>query len=648
MCGILGIVSAGEWVDPAAVRAGLDVQAHRGPDGDGVWVRPGGAAPFVALGHLRLAIIDLSDAAAQPMESDGGSLVITYNGEIYNYLELMAELEARGHRFRSRSDTEVILAAYGEWGAGCLAHLNGMFAFAIWDERRRELFAARDRFGEKPFHYIWDEGAGRFAFSSEIKGLLALPGVEAETDDRALFRFVAYQELAGSEQTLWRGVRRLPNAHWLRVRWSGGASRSLELATGRYWDIDLDRTESMTRDEAARRFAELFEDGVRLRLRSDVPVGSSLSGGLDSSAVVCQIHALGAAGGQKTFSARMEDPTLDEGEYIAAVAEQTGIEGHEVWPHAGELETLFPRLCYHLEEPFIQTSQFAQHLVMRLASEHGVTVLLDGQGADEMLAGYTPYFSAWYGHLADRWALGALWRERAGFRARHSRPFPLTMRMLLGRMFGPIAGRRRDGAALRGGAPAAAWAEMGSWWNGEWLAEFRDDAPPELPRSKRDGLTRKLYADTMCGELQELLRYGDRNSMAWSRELRQPFLDHRLAELLFALPPEYKLDRGETKVVLRRAVRDLIPPRVLNRQDKLGFQAPLPSWLGGDLRTWAEGQLDQAVGDFGGRLAPDARERFGREASGLDERRARAVFSILTLGESRRRLRACAVAESCR
>ncbi|HEY7543580.1 MAG TPA: asparagine synthase (glutamine-hydrolyzing), partial [Blastocatellia bacterium] len=398
MCGIFGILRDNFNPGDETVALSLRLIAHRGPDGEGVWKRASEQSPYVALGHRRLAIIDLSDAAAQPMSSDDGSLHITYNGEIYNYVELMTELEALGHVFRSRSDTEVILRAYEQWGAGCLDRFNGMFAFAIWDERKRELFAARDRFGEKPFHYSWNPQTGFFAFASEIKSLLALSEVDSSINDRALYRFIAFQELAGSDRTLWRGVKRLPHAHFLKLRWRGDR---FDLTIRRYWDIDLEREENMTLTEAAARLRELFADSIRLRLRSDVPVGSSLSGGLDSSAVVCQIHALGAAGGQKTFSARMEDPALDEGQYIKAVLDQTGIEGHEVWPSSAELERIFPRLCYHLEEPFLSTSQFAQHLVMRLAAEHGVTVLLDGQGADELMAGYKPYFLARYADLAE-------------------------------------------------------------------------------------------------------------------------------------------------------------------------------------------------------------------------------------------------------
>ncbi|MEW6212939.1 MAG: asparagine synthase (glutamine-hydrolyzing) [Acidobacteriota bacterium] len=633
MCGITGVLKTNRRIEFCEVTLPLGLLSHRGPDGEGVWKRSDDRPPFVALGHRRLAIIDLTDAARQPMSSDDSSLHLTYNGEIYNYVELMTELESLGHSFRSRSDTEVILRAYEEWGERCLDHFNGMFAFALWDERKKELFAARDRFGEKPFHYSWNPQTGVFAFASEIKSLMVLPEVEASIDDRALYRFIAFQELAGAEQTLWRGVKRLPHAHFLKLRWQRDR---FGLTIQRYWDIDLEREENISLAEAAARLGEIFADSIRLRLRADVPVGSSLSGGLDSSSVVCQIHALGAAAGQKTFSARMEDPALDEGRYISAVLAQTGIEGHEVWPSATEFEKVFSRLCYHLEEPFLSTSQFAQHLVMRLAAENNVTVLLDGQGADEMLAGYIPYFINRYADMAEGWRLVALWRERRGFHARHERAFPLSMKMLLARML-PGAYRLLRDSANR--SQPASPNGMSAWCGRNWLIEFADEQPTELGTSKRDGLTRKLYQDAMQGELQELLRYGDRNSMAFSREVRQPFLDHRIAELLFALPPDCKLFDGETKVVLRRAVKDLIPKAILRRQDKLGYQAPLPTWLAAPLKSWAEGRLDQARRDFPDHLAADAVEKFRSLAEGMNENRARDFFAWLTLAETTRELR---------
>ena len=640
MCGIFGVLRPDRQTQPEQVSTCLSLLSHRGPDGEGVWRRPADMAPFVALAHRRLAIIDLSAAAAQPMSSDDGSRWITHNGEIYNYVELMQELQAKGHRFRSVSDTEVILKAFEEWGADCLSRFNGMFAFAIWDERKQELFAARDRFGEKPFHYTWDAQRGFFAFASEIKSLLALPEVACALDDRALYRFLAFQELAVAEQTLWQSIKRLPHAHWLKLSWRGD---SFDLTVRRYWDIDLERTEEMSLQHAAEHFSELFADSVRLRLRSDVTVGSSLSGGLDSSAVVCQVHALGAAGGQQTFSARMEDPALDEGKHIATVLSKTGIKGHDVWPSADELEKLFPKLCYHLEEPFLSTSQFAQHLVMRLASENDVTVLLDGQGADEILAGYQPYYLTRYGDLASDWQLFKLWQEWRGFRQRHDRAFPLNAKALAARLspglYQLVSRNSKDRSSSRD-----FWPEMRAWWNVEWLAEFADEPPPALPVTRRDQLTRKLYADTMGGELQELLRYGDRNSMAWSREVRQPFLDHRLAEFLFTLPPEYKHRQGETKVVMRRAMKGLLPEPILNRQDKLGYQAPMAAWLSDSLESWAAEKLQQTIANLDGRMSAGAADQFMNLTRPLKVSDAWAVFSLLTIGETREQLQAVASA----
>jgi asparagine synthase (glutamine-hydrolysing) len=632
MCGIVGLLTPDRRAGGDALSASLALLAHRGPDGEGTWCRSAAGPPFVTFGHRRLAIIDRSDAGAQPMVRDGGRLAVTCNGEIYNYRELRAELEARGRRFRSATDTEVLLHAYDEWGAGCLERLNGMFAFAIWDERRQELFAARDRFGEKPFHYVWDPRARVFAFASEIKALLAVSGVAAALDERALYRFVAFGEQAGAKQSLWQGVRRLPHAHALTLRWRGDAA---DLRIDRYWDIDLDREDAMPTARAATRFAELFADSVRLRLRADVAVGTSLSGGLDSSAVVCQIHALGAAGGQKTFSARMEEPSLDEGDYIAAVVERTGVEAHEVWPSAAELRERFGRVCHHLEEPFPSTSPFAQHLVMRLASEHDVTVLLDGQGADELLAGYRPYFTARYADLAARWRLARLWEESRAFRARHARPFPLSGRAVAARL---APGLHRAWRSFDGRVTDDSKSGL-HWWRPDWLDRFKDEAATPLPAGRRDRLTRRLYADALQGPLQELLRYGDRNSMAWSRELREPFLDHRLAEFVFALPPEHKIHRGETKVLMREAFRGLVPPRILARQDKLGYQAPLVTWLRGPLRSWAAGKLAAVEDTFAGRMIPGAADRFLASAPRLDEASAWPLFSLLTLGECAEQMR---------
>ena len=627
MCGIFGLVSTSDTSYRADAARAVSLLAHRGPDGQGLWHRAHGV-PAVTFGHRRLPILDLSNAGAQPMTR--GGCCLTFNGEIYNYVELREELTAKGPAFGSGTDTEVILAAYREWGHACVERLNGMFAFAIWDDSRGELFAARDRFGEKPFLYAFDRARGIFAFASEAKALLALPFVDHTLDERALFRFVRFAELAAAEQTLWKGIKRLPHAHTLRLR-TGDA---LTLEMRRYWDLDLQQSNDVSVDGAAARFRELFRDSVRIRLRADVPAGTSLSGGLDSSSIVCQIHELGSAAGQMTFSARMSDTAMDEGQHIEAVLQQTGIPNRQVWPAAEDFAASFSRLCYHQEEPFPATSQFAQFLVMRLAAEAGVTVLLDGQGADELLAGYTPYFSARYTDLARTGSLAALHRERQAFAATN-RTFPMSPRAIASRMF-PRAYRVLRPAASRAVTPHDSAAADG-WWNEEWLRSFADEHP--IPqREAKDLLTSRLYADTMQGELQELLRYADRNSMAWSREVRQPFLDHRLAEFAFALPSAQKIHKGLTKVVLRRAMRGLVPSSILDRTDKLGYQAPLAGWLRGPLASWTEARIESVRGSLAPFVRADLSDLFRSRRDHLGEREAWPVVSLLTLDESRRQL----------
>jgi len=603
---------------------------HRGPDGQGLWRRAGDVPPFVTIGHRRLAIIDLTDSAAQPMTSLDGSTCLTFNGEIYNYRELREELIATGCVFRSKSDTEVLLNAYRRWGAECLSRLNGMFAFAIWDEQRREFFAARDRFGEKPFHYVWDERAGVFAFASEIKALFAAGVVSLRLNDSALGRFVGELVLAGNEETIYAGVRRLLPAEAIRVRFSDGA---LRLSRWSYWSIGEAGTPRLSRHAAAEQFRALFEDSVRLRLRSDVPVGTSLSGGVDSSSVVCVIHRLGAAAGQKTFSARMQDPRLDEGNHIRAVVNYTGVESYEVIPTAEELQNVFPRLCYVMEEPFPATSMFAQFLVMRLAREHGVTVLLDGQGADEYLAGYHKYFRDRYGDLVRRLRIPSVVRElrayarlRAGARAMSARG--MAAAFLPEEVRTAFISRAQAGGGFR------------KWWNPEWLVSLPDTGRNDKGFPYFGRFEARLRHDSFRGPLQELLRYGDRNSMAWSRELRQPFLDHRLAEFVFSLGPEFKISGGMTKVVLRDAMRGLVPDAVLDRSDKLGYQAPQAQWLDGALKPWIEEQLEKTFHVLDGRLAANCLRIFQSLPRPLNEwSDSRELFLLITLGECVSQLR---------
>src|SRR3989475_1046549 len=400
MCAIAGLYDiSGRALDLSALERMVLVQAHRGPDGEGYVLldargqeRPlavvgrladaRGTRPYrhsIGLGHRRLAIIDLSPLGHQPMTTEDGRCWVTYNGEIYNHVELREELRAKGYRFRSASDTEVLLAAYQEWNESCVTRFNGMFAFAIWDRDRRRLFCARDRMGVKPFYYSWD--GARFAFASEIKGLLSA-GLRPSPNQRAVFDYLDGACLDHSEDTFFEGIRQLPPAHTLTV--------DTQVTVQRYWDLPPCGEAGLSVRDAAERFRHLFRDAVRLRLRSDVPIGTCLSGGLDSSSIVCVAndlmfveHAVPReliGERQKTFSSCFEDPAYDERQFIQPVVERTGAEAHYTFPDPKELAESVSRLVWQQDEPFGSTSIFAQWNVMRLAAQRGVKVLLDGQG----------------------------------------------------------------------------------------------------------------------------------------------------------------------------------------------------------------------------------------------------------------------------
>ncbi len=599
MCGIAGSVradGAAPPADAAAVRAMCDALAHRGPDGAGLAV----LGPAV-LGHRRLAVIDLTDAAAQPMSDASGRFHITYNGEIYDYVELRAELAARGVALRTHSDTEALLEGYALWGPRVLERLNGMFAFAIWDAREETLFAARDRCGEKPFFYVHEPGGahergGRFVFASEPKALRAA-GLRSDADPAVLFRYLAYRHTGTHDDTFYAHVRQLPPGHELRLR--GG-----RLDVRRWWTLP-DEPEPRRGGDAERveELAALLADAVRLRLRSDVPVGSCLSGGIDSSAVVALVAAELRAGRvgpattrQLTFTASFPGAPADETAHARAVAAAAAVEPHEVAPSAEELASVLPRLVFHQDEPFSGPSIFAEWKVMELARDRGVTVLLNGQGADEVFAGYPFYFGdMWVGMLrAGR--LGALRRSMRAHDALHGRG--LARRLLRENLRGRLPHALRE---LRGGPRVP-------WLHADFVASVETAPPP-----RASDLRGSLRESQRLRMLPHLLRQADRSSMAFSREVRLPFLDHRLLLLADALPDDMKLRGGVTKWALREAVRGLVPETVLARRDKVGFGVPTAAWMRGALAEPLRATLDSE------RL----RTRGIYDLRGLDEVRAR-------------------------
>jgi asparagine synthase (glutamine-hydrolysing) len=555
MCGICGIVALGrppEQDTVAAMAAALD---HRGPDGDGAFGGDG-----VALGFRRLAIIDLSEAGMQPFASDDGALRLLHNGEVYNYRELRRELEARGRRFRSATDTEVILRAYEEWGEQCVERFNGMWAIALWDGRRRRLFCSRDRFGVKPFYYRWD--GGRFTFASELKAFRAAGPLEPHLP--AVRDYLEQGYVDHNDETFFAGIRKLAPAHSLVLDENG-------LRVDRYWSLEPNGEPAA---DAAEHVRELFLDAVRLRLRSDVAVGTCLSGGIDSSAIVCAVdhllrteaeNARPVGDRQRTFTAYFEERGFDERPYAEAVVDRTRSQPHWVTFDSAELVDVLPAIVRAQDEPFGSSSIVAQWFVMRAAKDAGLTVMLDGQGADETLAGYHGYFGPFFADLLRGGRLRELGAELRAYRSVHGAGVGTTA-VALARPFLPERVR---------------WAARGRVKGGAALVH------PDLPPSVVEGangfaggfLRRQMHLILTRRGLPELLHYEDRNSMAHSLEARVPFLDYRLVELLFSLRASDLIDRGKTKAILRRALGDLLPPVVRDRVDKLGFVTPEATWL---------------------------------------------------------------------
>ncbi|MEO6110255.1 MAG: asparagine synthase (glutamine-hydrolyzing) [Nitrospiraceae bacterium] len=569
MCGIAGIAyaSSAKLEMAAAVRRMIALQRHRGPDGEGFYDSKG-----VSLGHCRLAIIDLTETGHQPMADQEGRYWITFNGEIYNYLELGEELRELGFQFHGTSDTEVLLAAFRQWGQKCLERLRGMFAFAIWDERTGCLFAARDRLGIKPFHY-WVNGTSQLAFASELKALLEfLP-------DRMVNTTLAKQFLAWNlidhepAETMISGIMRLPPAHALLWRQGEG------LRTWRYWELKVNEDFQVTPEHEAvliGEFRRQFEETVSLHLRSDVPVGTCLSGGLDSSAIACvvnlELHRRGVwqKHSQHTFSACFEEPRLDERRYIEVVVDAIGCQSHYVFPSGERFAEDLEQWVWHQEEPAGGSGVYAQYCVARLARDSGIKVLLDGQGADEQLAGYRKFILVYLRELLKSGSYATAVREAIAF---FCRPDILrTSRFVDGRRY--LYRFLPEGAAL--------------WPEGSF---------PERPKTLGIGssLGSRIEADLTRFSLPALLRFEDRNMMAFGIESRVPFVDHLFVEWMAKLPSSLRLSGGWTKRILREALRGILPERIRTRRSKLGFSTPEPEWLAGPLSTWFKDTLSSPL-----------------------------------------------------
>ena len=577
MCGICGVVERDGTIDRETLRRMTAVLRHRGPDDEGYHVADGnGGGPAAGLGFRRLSIIDL-DTGNQPISNEDGSVWIVFNGEIYNFPELRAELEARGHRFATNADTEVIVHLYEERGPRCLEGLNGMFALAVWDERRRELLLARDRLGKKPLYYA--ELGDRLLFASELKSLLQHPLCPRELDFEALTRYLAF-EYVPTPRAIFAGVRKLPAGHFLR--WRDGRS-SIQA----YWDLALGDDDGRSEQEYVEEFRARFRDAVGRRLISDVPLGAFLSGGIDSSSVVAMMTEVLPRENVRTFSIGFGEQSFDESSYARRVARFYGTEHHEDTFTPGVMLDLLPRVAEFLDEPFADASILPTYLLSRFTREF-VTVALGGDGGDELLAGY-PTFQA--DRVAQLYRMPRLLHERVVLPLVDRLPvstanFSLDFKLkrFLGGMTYPQETRH------------PAW--LGAFTPPEQaalLARPVDDVYAEARRlfvgaPAHDRLGRLIYLYAKSYLQDDILVKVDRASMACSLEVRAPFLDVELVEFLGRVPSRLKLRGLRGKHLLKRAMADVLPPGIATRAKK-GFGIPVAEWFKNDLREALQDEL---------------------------------------------------------
>ncbi len=614
MCGISAIISSGNSLAVTNIKQMSDIISHRGPDDEGFIVLESlenspkvygaGSTPktvfesafpytprafwpegqvltgLLALGHRRLSIVDLSPAGHQPMCSHDKTAWITYNGEIYNFIEIKQELQTLGYIFQTQSDTEVILCAYRHWGVKCLERFNGMFAFVIVDLFEKKVFAARDRFGVKPLYY-WCSPKGFVAFASEIKQFTCLPGWQPKMHGQRVYDFLNWEATDHTSDTLFQGVKQLRGGEMLELSIKDAGPAAIEVS--RWYSLSAEPFKGSFQ-EAAEKFKQLMEEAVQLRLRADVDVGSCLSGGLDSSTIVClanrQMRNCNASGKQKTFSACSNISRFDERHFIEIVVENTQVEAHYTYPCMDKLFDELPKICWHQDEPFTSTSIFAQWQVFQLVKEQGIKVMLDGQGADEQLAGYHGFFGHYFNDLfrSGKWHL--LFQEIQQASQKHGiNPMPHLLKTFIPKSF-----RQPLRKCFNKSSTDPNWLNI-----------------PLLSASKTEPyrFVRSLQAQSLLqleqSSLPKLLHYEDRDSMAHSIESRTPFLDYRLVEFTYSLPSHFKIQQGMTKAILRESMKGVLPDPIRQRVDKIGFATAEEVWIREQHPERFKQAIDQAI-----------------------------------------------------
>ncbi|MBC7488500.1 MAG: asparagine synthase (glutamine-hydrolyzing) [Cytophagaceae bacterium] len=614
MCGITAVINKSHISAQFLVQANAIV-AHRGPDDEGflLWNKEVGLQRFsghdtdkksishhellpfsleenswkVGLGHRRLSILDLSPAGHQPMLEEE-DLALTYNGEIFNYLEIRAELLQLGHVFQTSTDTEVILKAWKEWGAAALHKFNGMFAFVLLDIRAQKLYAVRDRFGVKPVYYT--NTPSYTAFASEVKQLRLLPHYTFKLNEQITYDYLRYGMLDHTVETFEEDIFQLAPGHYMEVD-----LQSHQHDIHRWYHL-APRSWSGTEDEAITQFASLLKDSVRLRMRSDVPIGSALSGGLDSSTIISLMrevlneedlkeHTI------KTITSCSIDKRYDEWEYAEEIIKCVNAEPHKVFPSFEKLQQEIDQLIWHMDYPFSSTSQFSQWCVFEEAKRNHLPVMINGQGADEQLAGYAGNDMSMYIGLMSKGMFLELFKELKAFK-KYNGKWPV------GFILGAIQHKLPKGLInLLPDRYRVFKQHVPSWLNNKKLKERF-----AWPNSLKDSLYNQVTQDP----LPSLLRYEDRTSMAFSIESRVPFMDHRLIEFTLGLPEHLVYRRGERKYILRKAFKDIVPTKILQRRDKMGFVSAEERWLKEEGKDWFERMIAQANTERAGFIKKEA------------------------------------------
>ncbi|MBP7055348.1 MAG: asparagine synthase (glutamine-hydrolyzing) [Candidatus Omnitrophica bacterium] len=621
MCGICGIIDAkGAFVSQEKIRLMADAMAHRGPDDSGFYLSPS-SSPRAGLGHRRLSIIDLSSHGHQPMENEDGSLRIVLNGEIYNYCELRSELESKGHLFRSHTDTETVIHLYEEYGEDCVKFMRGMFAFAIWDENKKILFAARDRVGKKPFLYF--NGSNVFIFASEFKSLCASGAVSAGINPISLNYYMALGYVP-SPMTIYKDILKLPPAHSLILK-------AGKVSIKRYWELDYSKKIEISEEDAASEVIRLLREAVNIRLRSDVPLGAFLSGGIDSSAIVAMMSR--ESGSRiKTFSIGFEDKAFNELCYARAIASRFSTEHNEFIVKPDALKIL-PLLVERYGEPYADSSCIPTYYVCNETRKH-VTVALNGDGGDELFAGYDRYqaicASDFYNKLPHPAKLLAksfavVLPDSTDFKNRFRR---------LKRFF--------DGIELPIEQRYMRWISI---FNSEmrsviYSESFKDivgsSDPSEVIRpylatiGNLDILDGVLSADTHTYLLHDLLVKVDIASMSNSLEARSPFLDHKLMEFAAKLPPGYKMKNLVKKYILKKALKGILPERNICR-NKMGFGVPVGAWFRDELKNFLKDILFSQSSLSRGYFKPDEIKNLVLEHASGKKDHAFRLWSLLML-----------------